>query len=365
VVSEVYAALDKTEGLTPEDLKRPEVVKFLREFEGTVEHYGLSNSWLDDMMHAKGPAYLSAAVQYENTIIEANQKYRNVPFKLVAIYPQEGAFWTRHPVAILKEQWVSTEKEQAAQRFVDFLLGADAQQRAMALGLRPIKKDMPLGPPFDEEHGVDPKLSGGGVFQVPEESVLKRVRDLWEEVKVPATVVLVLDRSGSMKGEAIESAKQGAVQFIKNMKPRDHVKLIVFNNQVNVLADMCPVQKCAEDLMSRLQGIFAEGGTALHDAVSEAYRDLLKMRRLEPARRYGIVVLSDGKDTASQMDRHDFVDSLPRGEDFDVPKIYSIAFGAGADRDLLAEISNRTNARVFASSPETIAATYKELSANF
>ena len=136
-VSEVYAALGKTAGITPEDLRSPRVTTFLKDFEGAVEHYGLSNSWIDDLMHAKGPGYLSAAVQYENTIIESNGKHGNKPFKLVAIYPREGNVWTRHPTAILKEAWVTEEKREAAQQFLDFLLGREAQEAAMALGLRP------------------------------------------------------------------------------------------------------------------------------------------------------------------------------------------------------------------------------------
>ena len=43
----------------------------------------------------------------------------------------------------------------------------------------------------------------------------------------------------------------------------------------------------------------------------------------------------------------------------------SIAYGSQADEALLAEISNRTNARLFTSSPDEILKTYKELSANF
>lgn len=365
IVSEVYASLGKTEGLTPDDLKKTEVISFLKQFEGAVEHYGLSNSWIDDLMHSKGPAYLSAAVQYENTIIETNEKHHNQPFKLIAIYPKEGTFWTRHPVAILKEEWMTPEKEEASKKFVDFLLTPAAQRRAMEMGLRPIAKDFELAAPFDEDHGVDPGVVGDRVFQVPEERVLKRIVDLWEDVKIPATVLLVLDRSGSMKGKPMESAKQGAVQFIKSMKPRDQLKLVVFNSAVTTLSELCYVRECAETVLGRLEGVFAEGGTALHDAVLSGYRYLIEMKKENPNRRYGIVVLSDGKDTSSRFSRHDLMDAFPHGEDFDVPKVYTIAYGDEADRNLLAEISNRTNARLFSSSAEKITETYKELSANF
>jgi Ca-activated chloride channel family protein len=365
VISEVYAALGKTEGITPEDLRSPRVTTFLKEFEGAVEHYGLSNSWIDDLMHAKGPGYLSAAVQYENTIVESNGKHGNKPFKLVAIYPREGNVWTRHPTAVLKEDWVTDEKREAAQQFLDFLLGREAQTAAMQLGLRPILRDIQLASPFDEEHGVQLKVDATKAFKVPDETVLKRIRDLWEEVKTPATLVLVLDRSNSMKGAPMDNAKSGAMEFIKTMKPRDQLVVVLFNHEIAELIPLCSVRECGERAVSVVDGVFAEGNTSLHDVVSMSYRKLRDLQRTQPGRRYSILLLSDGKDTSSRMNRNDFLDTLPSGEDYEVPKVYTIAYGAQADKDLLAEIANRTNARLFTSTPEEISKTYKELSANF
>lgn len=365
VVSEVYAALGKTRGITPEDLRSPVVTTFLKDFEGAVEHYGLSNSWIDDLMHAKGPGYLSAAVQYENTIIESNEKHGNKPFKLVAIYPREGNVWTRHPTVILKEEWVTDEKREAAQQFLDYLLGRGAQETAMELGLRPILRDVRLASPFDEGHGVQVVVDASKAFQVPDETVLKRIRDLWEEAKLPATLVLVLDRSGSMKGPAMDNAKRGAMEFIKTMKPRDQLMVVLFNNEITELVPLCTVRECGEKAVSLVEGVFAESNTKLYDVVIQSYHKLRELQRAAPGRRYSILLLSDGKDTSSRTNRNDFLDTLPSGEDYEVPKIYSIAYGPEADKDLLAEISNRTNARLFSSTPEEISKTYKELSANF
>ncbi len=78
-----------------------------------------------------------------------------------------------------------------------------------------------------------------------------------------------------------------------------------------------------------------------------------------------MIVLSDGVDNNSAVGRHDFLDKLPKQEDFGAPKIFTIAYGTKADQDLLKRISNRTNARLFSSSAEEIVKTYKELSANF
>jgi len=365
VISEIYAVLQKTEGITLEDLKKPEVISFLREFEGAVEHYGLSNSWIDQLMHTKGPAYLSAAVQYENTIIQTNAKHKNKPFKLTAIYPQEGNFRTQHPAAVLKEAWMTPDKDSACRKFIDFLISPESQRRAMEMGLRPILKNIEMSSPFDAEHGVNPNLASGKTFKVPSESVLKRIRSLWEEVKMPATIILVLDRSGSMKGSPMDNAKTGAIEFIRSMKPRDQLMITVFGDDVTVLSELCTIQQCGEDMTGRLNNVFAIGKTALYDALAQTYKQLQSFKQQEPDRRYSILLLSDGKDTCSKLKRHDFLDLLPGGEEFDAPKVYTIAYGSKADKDLLAEIANRTNARLFTSSPEEIRKTYKELSANF
>jgi len=219
--------------------------------------------------------------------------------------------------------------------------------------------------PFDELHGVRAKLDIIKAFAVPSEDVLKRIIDLWQEVKTPATIILVLDRSGSMKGTPMDSAKAGAIEFIKHMKPRDQIMVTLFNNEITPLSNLCFIRDCGEQTIGKLEGVFAEGGTALHDAIEETFVLVKGLKKKEPNRRYSILVLSDGKDTASSLNQNDFLDLLPKGEDFDVPKIFTIAYGGEADKNLLAQISNRTNARLFASSPEEIAKTYKELSANF
>mgnify|MGYP001821549870 CR=1 FL=1 len=365
IISEIYAITGKTKGITTEDLKNPKVVSFLKDFEGAVEHYGLSNSWIDKFMHLKGPAYLSACVQYENTIIQTNEKHNNKPFKLVAIYPKEGNFWTQHPVAVLKGEWMTPEKEDASNQFIEFLLSKEAQQRAMQMGLRPILPNMVMGSPFDKEHGVIADISTDKMFTVPEERVLNRIRGLWEDVKVPATIILVLDQSGSMKGEPMDKAKEGAIHFVQSMKPRDQLEVITFNNKVMTLTPLCDVGECREETINRLSGLFAAGGTALYDTVAMSYANIKKYQLAKPKRRYAILLLTDGKDEHSEMKRYDFLDSLPQGKEVEVPKIYTIAYGGGADKDLLAQISNRTNARLFGSTPEEIKKTYRELSANF
>src|SRR5262249_52019294 len=91
VLAEIYAAVGKTSGLTLADLQRDAVASFLGTIERSVVHYGSSTGFFGTTMFSNGPEYLSAAVLYENMVIESydRRKHPNVPLPVVAIYPKE------------------------------------------------------------------------------------------------------------------------------------------------------------------------------------------------------------------------------------------------------------------------------------
>src|SRR5262245_16939129 len=107
LLAQIYAATDKDRGLTVDDLKDPKVAKYLEEIERSVVHYGHSTGFFGKKMAANGKQYLSAAVLYENMVIESyDQKLRD---PLVAIYPKEGTFWSDHPIGLVQRDWVTAE----------------------------------------------------------------------------------------------------------------------------------------------------------------------------------------------------------------------------------------------------------------
>ncbi len=88
-----YAGAKSTRGLTPADL--PAVEPFMGDVEDAIVHYGSSTGFFADKMIERGPSYLSAAVLYENLVIESYARPHSLD--LVAIYPVEGTFWADHP----------------------------------------------------------------------------------------------------------------------------------------------------------------------------------------------------------------------------------------------------------------------------
>lgn len=360
-----YAVTGKTSGLTVDDLRNPAVRARLTELERSVEHYGMSSRWIDEFMRAKGPAYLSAAAQYENNVLEGNFASGNKPFPLVCIYPKEGTVFNENPISIPEADWVSSEQREAGQKFIEFLLAPEQQKGAVMKGLRPAGRTDAPGGLFTVANGVAEALPPFPAFEVPSPGILSRVRDLWFETKKPASVTLIIDVSGSMRGEAMEKAKEGAIGFLDQMYPQDEIEIIAFSDRITVLAPMGQVVAIREAARERIRGLFAVGGTHLYDVTEQALRRIAERRKGAPDRHYGLVLLTDGMDEGSKLKKQDLMDMLPKDDAPEVVKIFTIAYGASPDKFLLRELSNRTNARSYESNAKNILQVYTELVANF
>jgi Ca-activated chloride channel family protein len=230
VLAIAYAGAGTTRGLTAADL--PKVERYMGEVEDAIVHYGKSTGFFADKLIEHGPTYLSAAVLYENLVIESYG--RAPPLPLVAIYPVEGTFWSDHPYSVLDAPWVGPAEREAAAAFLAFLKARPQQERALALGFRPVDPTIKIGAPVDLAHGVDPQQPQT-LLEVPDGATLDALLATWRKTKKPADVVLAFDKSGSMAGEALEQAKAGAKAFLATLDARDQVTLLFFDGTVYAL----------------------------------------------------------------------------------------------------------------------------------
>src|SRR5450432_460842 len=145
--AEVYAASGKTAGLTVADVNKSHTADFLSGIEKSVVHYGSSTGFFGRQMFSTGPQYLSAAVLYENMVIESYSQ-ANMPFPVVAVYPKEGTFWSDHPIGIVEREWVTPEHREAAKAYIQYLLQRPQQEKAITYGFRPGAVDVPLTAPI-------------------------------------------------------------------------------------------------------------------------------------------------------------------------------------------------------------------------
>jgi Ca-activated chloride channel family protein len=271
---------------------------------------------------------------------------------------------------VLNANWVSDQQKQGAKLFNEYLLNKDQQEMAIQYYLRPIDESVPLHAPIALESGTDPRVKRSVVpaLQSPSAEVAAAVKDVFHLTKKQATIILLLDTSASMEGEKIRNAIESSVNFVNRLDTNDQIYAIGFGGE-NLVYDLGGGRAgdVAESLTQKLNGLYADGNTPLYDAVCQAVNmvdtHLVEDQAKSDKRLYGIVLLSDGMDTASNITENQMFNCLPSGENVDGVKIFTIAYGEDADVDLMLRIANRTNGKTFTGDPSSIESIYNAISA--
>jgi len=138
VAASYYAAAGKKEGLTEADVARarPRV----RELERSIVHYGDTTLFIAEKMRKHGLGYASAAAMEEITLLEFNRT-AEAGDRLVAIYPEEGTFFSDNPLITMRGDWVTADQRKASQTFAAFLTEQVTPEVAGRSGFRPGDED--------------------------------------------------------------------------------------------------------------------------------------------------------------------------------------------------------------------------------
>jgi len=372
MITFVYGIIGSKTPLTAADVYKPEAEKAMRALEQNTSKYGYQSSALFDLMASEGPSYLHAIAASEETTVRYNIEHgKELRFPLVFIFPAGGTIWADHPYCILDNaDWVSAEQVEAAAIFRDYLLARRQQELAIDFRLRPLDTSIPLRAPLDLEHGTDPRITPAVVppLPSPDDNVSAAVIDLFKITKRKATVTIALDVSGSMSGEKIKAATTATCKFLKRLDPDDEVGVLTFSDGVATLSKPEYVRNVVEELSQRVSNLTAGGKTALHEAICEAVGLTGELKARDKAkgtsRLYGIVLLSDGADTSGRPTENQmFIQCLPTSAEADGFKIFPIAFGAEANKDLLSRVASVTGGRMFTADPDSISDVYFSISA--
>ena len=263
IIAQAYAGAGKQRGLSSDDVKKPEVKDFMGQVQASIIHYGTSTGFFATRMFDRGPSYLSAAVLYENLVVNQESKRlagTSQQMSVVAIYPKEGTFWANHPYAVLNAPWVTAEQREAALAFEAFLLDKPQQQKAMELGFRPADPSLALTAPLDTQHGVDPKQPKT-ILEIPKAQVIRDIRSLWDQTKKPVDLVIAIDVSGSMSGQKISAARNSLVQFINLLGDNDRLQVITFSTNVNTMIPLTQIGPKRADISPAVFPGLSRAGT--------------------------------------------------------------------------------------------------------
>jgi Ca-activated chloride channel homolog len=367
ICAKVYAGAGKTRDLTLEDVANPKVAAFVEQIEKSVVHYGSSTGFFGNKMFERGPGFLSAAVLYENMVVESyggvGGKTYNLPFPVVSIYPSEGTFWSDHPVAIVNREWVTDTRKEAAGKYIEFLLAKEQQQAALKFGFRPGDVSVPLASPIDMQHGVDP-AEPRTTLAVPPANVTNAIIELWRKHKKHSRIILLLDTSGSMREEnRIANAKTGAADLVNMLGNYDTLSVVSFNNRVSTIVPATVLEQGRSTSLRAVEGLFADGGTALYDAIAKAHADL--SQQPDDSKISALVVLSDGEDRNSQLKLEQLLEQIKSTGEQKSIRIFTIGYGEGADMKVLENISKTTDGKAYKGTNKNIREIFKDIATFF
>ena len=111
-------------------------------------------------------------------------------------------------------------------------------------------------------------------------------------VQAPLNLALVLDRSGSMAGQKIRDLRQAARLTLDRLGPDDLVSLVLFDDNVDVLAAARPAADRAA-LLAQIERIDERGGTQMSLGLQAGLAQL--RAGLGPDRVSRLVLLTDGE----------------------------------------------------------------------
>ncbi len=369
MTSFVYGVSGQGLNLTASDVYASEVEEAMRVLEQSTAKYGRSAPAILDLMARQGTSYLHAAAVPEADAIKFNvERGSELSQPFAFIFPDKGTLWGDHPYCILNNaEWVDADQVEAAKVFEAYLLAKEQQEMAIDAYLRPLDKNVPLRAPMTLENGTDPRVTIDTypVLPSPSAEIGKAVIDLFKITKRKASILLVLDISGSMEGDKIKAARDSTVEFLQRLDSNDNVGVMVFNDVVTSFAEPTRAGDVVEDLSGRVSGLLADGSTNLYGAMCEAVQQMEMLKDTGTENRlFGIVLLSDGEDTVEQITENQmFATCLPANAEADGIKIFPIAFGEDADTDVLSRIASVTAGQMFKADPASIRNVYLSISA--
>jgi Ca-activated chloride channel family protein len=358
-----YAGAGTTRDLTKELATAKATTDYVSRLEKTVKHYGEGELAVIQQVERQGKGYLDAFVVQEQMVLRYNLRQSQ---KLVAIYPSEGTLWADHPLALLEHPARTDDERLAFSLFKDYLLAPDTQMLILKEGYRPTDLTMALNQaasPLKAANGVDP-AKPYTTLQIPSPAVVAVVKNAWQYTKRRTNIILVADTSGSMQGTKLRDAQGALKTFVAQIEnDQERVGLITFATSVNETVPLTLLAQGRARLNQSVDGLSANGNTALVDGVDLAVTKLQALNDKE--RINAIVVMTDGKENASRTSVQTLVDKLNRGKASTPIVVFCIAYGPDADMAKLESISGATGGFTRRGDPETIKSLYKTLSTYF
>ncbi len=205
-------------------------------------------------------------------------------------------------------------------------LGLLALPISAANAAQPIKVRADLG------QTVLPEGQDGRVYL---RVALEGVEQPEEGARIPANVLLVIDKSGSMKGARIEQAKEAALMAVERLGDQDVLGIVTYSDNATVLSPAAQL-RYTDELRGAIRRIAADGSTALYAGVSQGIRELRPFIDAYKVNR--VILLSDGLANVGPSSPRE-LEALGREAARDGVSVTTIGLGLGYNEDLMTRLA--------------------------
>ncbi len=185
--------------------------------------------------------------------------------------------------------------------------------------------------------GSENSFGLGGYYKTPVEEVIPLISRFEKEKENPSlSMVLVIDKSGSMSGIPIALARQAAKAAVELLGDRDQVAVVGFDGGAHMVSEMRSAAE-RDAIQSAIDSLDAGGGTFLFPAMQMG-KEMLDQAVTKVKH---MIILTDG-----QTQQADHLGLTQEMVDSGVT-VSSVALGDGAARELLSSIAEVGNGRYY------------------
>jgi Ca-activated chloride channel family protein len=352
----------------------------------TIDAAGLKNFFSGQALTSGSSGFLADAfvgsqdrldgmINYESVLMGLNQSgMLHQPLDLV--YPKEGTVTADYPLMLL-----NPSKRDVFNRAVAYLRLPAVQARIERLtSRRPAVPGVTLDSRFGTRLVIESPFPGNLSL------VQQLLDDYQNNLRRPAHTIYVLDTSGSMGDQSTPDSQATGQTRIERLKaalvglaggdaslsghftrfaPREKVTLIPFassvkDNQTFAIDSSSGDSPGVVALRDYINGLSADGGTAIYSAVQQAYALANQERASEPDAYTSIVLMTDGENNQG-ISSDQFLQSFHQlPADSQQIRVFTVLFGEASPTELQ-DIAAATGGRVFDARSTPLSQVFKEI----
>ena len=302
-------------------------------------------------------------INYESVLMGLNNA-GTLHEPLDLIYPKEGIVTADYPLMLL-----NADKQAAYDKVVAYLRTPDVQKRIESDTLR-----RPAVPGV----AVDPRFPTN-LIELPFPSKLDTINALLtvylDQIRQPASAIFVLDVSGSMDGDRLDSLKTALSALtgtdtsltgtFARFRARENVTFLTFSTDVDppqefTIDDTDPNSADMQAIRSYIDNLQAGGSTAIYSALAKAYDLVGQAQAADPNRLYSVVLMTDGENN-SGLDEATWQSQLAAlPEAVRNVHTYPIHFGDSSPEALQA-IATATGGKLFDAQSTSLQTIFKQI----